>query len=187
MSEQIKKIVATCEVGGGTPKCSPLSYWRPRVIVQLACIIGFIFVDFCLPVYHPKVGFQETLVSPLQPPKVHNKVYFSRLCFTVQCALPHTLKDPHGQTSGKAHIHFRLKGVSLPTAMYQHRCLNDHHLTFSLIWCHLWYVVFVMCNAAHNVTMWTHFYFLFLCHMFTSGFEVICTVTSCLKGHLSYS
>jgi hypothetical protein len=29
--------------------------------------------------------------------------------------------------------------------------------------------------------MWTYFYFLFF-HMFTSGFEVICKVTSCLKG-----
>jgi uncharacterized membrane protein YdbT with pleckstrin-like domain len=75
----------------------------------------------------------------------------------------------------------------VPTAMYQHCCLNVHHLTFSLVLCRLWCVVFVMYIAAHNSTMWTYFYFLFLCHMSTSGFEVICTVTSCLKGHLSYS
>jgi hypothetical protein len=40
-----------------------------------------------------------------------------------------------------------------------------------------------MCNAAHNSSMWTYLYFLFLCHMSTSGFEVICKVTSCLKGN----
>ena len=147
----------------------------------------FYFCRFLSPPVPPQSWFSGDFCIPTATPQVHNKVYFSRLCFTVQCTLPHTLKDPHGHTCGKAHIHFRLKGVSLPTAMYQHRCLNVHHLTFSLILCRLWYVVFVMCIAAHNVTMWTYFYFLFLCHMFTSGFEVICTVTSCLKGHLSYS
>jgi hypothetical protein len=34
--------------------------------------------------------------------------------------------------------------------------------------CRLCYVVFVMCNAAHNSSMWTYFYFLFLCPMPTS-------------------
>jgi hypothetical protein len=38
--------------------------------------------------------------------------------------------------------------------------------------------------TAHNSSMWTYFYFLFLCHMSTSGFEVICKVTSYPKGHL---
>ena len=57
----------------------------------------------------------------------------------------------------------------------------------SSLLCRLCYVVFVKCNAAHNSSMWTYFYFLFVCHMSTSGFDVICTVTSCLKGHLSYS
>jgi hypothetical protein len=54
------------------------------------------------------------------------------------------------------------------------------------------YVVFVMssllcamCNAAHNSSMWTYFYFLFPCPMSTSGFEFICKVTSCVKGHFS--
>ena len=45
-------------------------------------------------------------------------------------------------------------------------------------------VVFVLCIAAHNSSMWTYFYFLFLCHMSTSDLYVICTVTSCLEGHL---
>ena len=34
--------------------------------------------------------------------------------------------------------------------------------------CRLCYVVFVMCNAAHNSSMWTYFYFLSLCPMPTS-------------------
>jgi hypothetical protein len=47
----------------------------------------------------------------------------------------------------------------------------------STILFHFWhfgYVIFVMCIA----------YFLFLCHMSTSGFEVLYTVTYSLKGHV---
>jgi hypothetical protein len=44
-----------------------------------------------------------------------------------------------------------------------------------------WYVVFVSCNAAHNFSMWTYFYFLFLCHMSSSGFEAICKVQGVAK------
>jgi hypothetical protein len=61
-------------------------------------------------------------------------------------------------------------------------CSPTNHLKclVSFLLCRLYYVVFVMCIAAHNSTLWTYFYFLFLCHMSTSGLEVICAVTSCL-------
>jgi hypothetical protein len=41
-----------------------------------------------------------------------------------------------------------------------------------------------MCISAQNSSMWTYFHFLFLCHMSTSGFEVLYTVTFSLKGHV---
>jgi hypothetical protein len=86
----------------------------------ISCLkVGFIFVDFCHPLYHPKVDFSS--VSPLPP----HKVYFSRLCFTVQCALPQPFKVPHGHICGKAHIHFQVKGVSLKQLLKRWRLTSN--------------------------------------------------------------
>jgi hypothetical protein len=90
------------------------------------------------------------------------------------------MKKPKFAQCANTHAHVSVSLSQCPP--------SNHFICFMVsFFCHLYYVVFVMCITAHNSTMWKYFYFLFLYHISASGFEVICTVTSCLKGHLSYS
>jgi hypothetical protein len=103
------------------------------------------------------------------------KVYCSRLCSIVQCALPQSILKystwSYMWVSSEALPVERCQSSSTVQGFYHPLVYLKYGIGYSRLYLMLsWllYVVFVMCNAAHNSSMWTCFYFLFLCPMPTS-------------------